>query len=118
MPIPDSSSSMHKNRGRSAADCISERIDYALSPDRTNDGKYVSSYECDLKTVKGEFILSKKIYANIAGREQGNDVILYQIRQSFKPGEISPELANKIGYELALKFTKGNHAFFCSHPYR
>jgi hypothetical protein len=104
--------SMHKNRGRSAADCISDRIDYALSPDKTNDGKYVSSYECDPKTVKGEFILSKKIYANITGREQGNDVILYQIRQSFKPGEISPELANKIGYELALKFTKGNHAFF------
>ncbi len=39
-------------------------------------------------------------------------MILYQIRQSFKPGEITPELANKIGYELALKFTKENHAFF------
>lgn len=104
--------SMHKNKGKSVADCISDRIDYALNPDKTNGGKYVSSYECDLKTVKGEFILSKKIYANITGREQGNDVILYQIRQSFKPGEISPELANKIGYELALKFTKGNHAFF------
>jgi len=104
--------SMHKNKGKSVADCISDRIDYALNPDKTNKGEYVSSYECDPKTVKGEFILSKKIYANITGREQGNDVILYQIRQSFKPGEITPELANKIGYELALKFTKSNHAFF------
>ena len=26
------------------ADCISDRIDYALNPDKTNDGKYVSSY--------------------------------------------------------------------------
>jgi hypothetical protein len=104
--------SMHKNKGKSVADCIADRIDYALNPDKTNKGEYVSSYECDPKTVKGEFIISKKIYANITGRKQGNDVILYQIRQSFKPGEITPELANKIGYELALKFTKGNHAFF------
>ena len=33
------------------------------------------------------------------------------MRQSFKPGEIDPETANKIGYELALEFTGGNHAF-------
>lgn len=104
--------SMHQNKGKSVADCISDRIDYALNPDKTNNGKYVSSYECDPKTVKREFILSKKIYANITGREQGNDVILYQIRQSFKPGEITPELANKVGYELGMRFTKGNHAFF------
>ncbi|WP_425539869.1 relaxase/mobilization nuclease domain-containing protein [Microaceticoccus formicicus] len=104
--------SMHKNKGKSIAKCLADRIDYALNPDKTNDGKYVSSYECDPKTVKGEFLLSKKIYYNITGREQENNVILYQIRQSFKPGEITPELANKIGYELGLRFTKGNHAFF------
>jgi len=33
------------------------------------------------------------------------------LRQSFKPGEIDPAEANKIGYELAMRFTKGNHAF-------
>jgi len=38
-------------------------------------------------------------------------VIAYQLRQSFKPGEITPEEANKIGYELALRFTKQRHAF-------
>ena len=38
-------------------------------------------------------------------------MIAYQVRQSFKPGEISPEEANKIGYELARKLTKGSHAF-------
>ena len=40
-----------------------------------------------------------------------HDVIAYQIRQSFKPGEITPEEANAIGYELAMKFTKGEYAF-------
>ncbi|MFA7137444.1 MAG: relaxase/mobilization nuclease domain-containing protein [Bacteroidales bacterium] len=103
--------SMHQNKGKSIAKCLADRIDYALNSDKTNDGKYISSYECDTKTVKGEFLLSKKIYTNITGREQANDVIAYQIRQSFKPGEVTPELANKIGYELALRFTKGNHGF-------
>lgn len=102
---------MHKNKGKSLADCIADRMDYALNPTKTNDGKYVSSYQCDPKTVQGEFLLSKRIYSDITGREQANDVIAYQIRQSFKPGEITPELANEIGYELGLRFTKGNHAF-------
>lgn len=35
----------------------------------------------------------------------------YQIRQSFKPGEITAEEANKVGYELAMRFTKGKYAF-------
>ena len=103
--------SMHQNKGKSIANCLADRIDYALNPDKTNDGEYVSSYECDPKTVQGEFLLSKRIYSDITGRNQTNDVIAYQIRQSFKPGEITPELANKIGYDLALKFTKGNHGF-------
>ena len=71
----------------------------------------LSSYECDPKTVQGEFMLSKRQYDNITGRQHASNVIAYQIRQSFKPGEITPELANKIGYELGLRFTKGNHAF-------
>jgi len=39
------------------------------------------------------------------------DVLAYMIRQSFKPGEITPEDANQIGYDLAMEFTKGNHQF-------
>ena len=38
-------------------------------------------------------------------------MIAYQIRQSFKPGEITPEEANRLGQELALRFTKGKYAF-------
>ncbi|MDO4650000.1 MAG: relaxase/mobilization nuclease domain-containing protein [Eubacteriales bacterium] len=36
------------------------------------------------------------------------------MRQSFKPGEITPEEAQKVGYELAMRFTKGKHAFIVS----
>ena len=103
--------SMHQNKRKSIADCLADRTDYARNPDKTNAGEYISSYECDPKTVQGEFLLTKRIYSDITGREQLNDVIAYQIRQSFKPGEITPELANKIGYELGMRFTKGKHAF-------
>ena len=43
-------------------------------------------------------------------------MIAYHLRQSFKPGDITPELANKIGYNLAMSLTKGKHAFIvCTH---
>ena len=62
-------------------------------------------------TVDEEFMLSKRQYEQITGRRQKHEVIAYQIRQSFKPGEITPEEANRLGHELALRFTKGKYAF-------
>ena len=103
--------SMHQNKGKSVAACLSDRTDYAKNPDKTNNGDLISSYECDPKTVQGEFMLSKRLYDDITGRKQSSNVIAYQIRQAFKPGEVDAELANKIGYELGMSFTKGNHAF-------
>lgn len=47
----------------------------------------------------------------ITGRQPKGDIIAYQIRQSFKLGEISPKEASQVGYETAMRFTKGNHAF-------
>lgn len=102
---------MHQNKGKSIADCLADRTDYAKNPDKTSDGELLSSYECDPKTVQAEFMLSKRQYDDITGRKQTSNVIAYHIRQAFKPGEITPELANKIGYELGMSFTKGNHSF-------
>lgn len=58
--------------------------------------------------------VAQKLLSNgevITGRQQKNDIIAYQIRQSFKPGEITPEEANQVGYETAMRWTKGKHAF-------
>ena len=71
----------------------------------------MTAYECDPMTCDEEFLLSKRQYKHYTGREQKSDVIAYQIRQSFKPGEVEVEEANRIGYELSLEFTKGAHAF-------
>ena len=63
--------------------------------------------------------MCKRQYEQSTGRSQKNNVIAYQIRQSFKPGEITPEEANKVGYELAMRWTKGKYQFFvCTHTDR
>ena len=102
---------LHKNKGKSVAACLKSRTDYAQNPDKTNKGELVSSYECSPLTADEEFMLSKRQYELMTGRRQKSDVIAYQIRQSFKPGEITAEEANKVGYELAMRFTKGKYAF-------
>ena len=56
-------------------------------------------------------MLTKKLYEQTTGRSQKSNVIAYQIRQSFRPGEITADDANRIGYELATRFLKGKHAF-------
>ena len=102
---------LHKNKEKSVAACLKSRTDYAQNPDKTNKGELVSSYECSPLTADEEFMLSKRQYELMTGRRQKNDVIAYQIRQSFKPGEITAEEANEVGYELAMRFTKGKYAF-------
>lgn len=102
---------LHKNKGKTVAACLKSRTDYAQNPDKTENGELVSSYECSPLTVDQEFMLSKRQYELVTGRKQKNDVIAYQIRQSFRPGEITAEEANKVGYELAMRFTKGKYAF-------
>mgnify|MGYP000748261958 CR=1 FL=1 len=102
---------LHKNKGKSVAACLKSRTDYAKNPDKTNRGALVSSYQCSHLTADEEFMLSKRQYELMTGRRQKSDVIAYQVRQSFKPGEVTPEEANRIGYEFAERFLKGKHAF-------
>lgn len=103
---------LHINKGKTVAQCLADRTDYSENAAKTEDGKYISAYACDAKTCDEEFLLSKRQYEHITGRTQAHDVIAYQIRQSFKPGEITPEEANRVGYEFAERFLKGRHAFF------
>ena len=102
---------LHVNKGKSVAQCLRARTDYVQNPEKTDNGELVTAYECDPMTADQEFLLSKRQYEHITGRRQKRDVIAYQIRQSFKPGEVTPEEANAIGQELAKRFTKGKHAF-------
>ena len=41
------------------------------------------------RTADEQFLLSKRQYEHMTGRRQKHDVIAYQIRQSFKPGDVT-----------------------------
>ena len=102
---------LHQHKGRTVAQSLGERTDYAKNPEKTEKGETVTSFGCDPYTVDEEFMLQKRQYYQTTGKKQHSDVIAYQIRQSFKPGEITAEEANRVGYELALRFTKGKYSF-------
>ena len=107
---------MHPQKGKSIAESISRRTEYALNPEKTDGGELISAYACDQRSLDAEFAFSKRQYKHFTGKDEENDVIAYQVRQSFKPGEVTPEEANQIGYDFASRFLKGKHAFIvCTH---
>jgi len=103
---------LHVGKGRTANRAVREIIGYVENPEKTENGQYVTGFECDPRTAGAEFMLAKREYIELTGRVRGkDDVIAYHLRQSFVPGEITPEEANRIGQELAGRFTHGGHAF-------
>jgi hypothetical protein len=100
---------VHRSNSSSISAGLKQTIDYAKNPD---NGQLTAAYECDPMTAESEFLLSKTLYEQCIGRNQGrHDVIGYQIRQSFEPGEVTAEQALKIGYDLAMRWTRGRHQF-------
>jgi hypothetical protein len=100
---------LHINKGKTIAQTITDRADYAANPDKTRKGELVTGYECIPRFADAEFLLSKRQYLDQTGRDQGDrNVLAYHIRQAFKPGEITPELANEVGRELATGSRNGS----------
>ena len=124
---------IHANQSRSTAKTLNDRLDYGMNPAKTmlkkqidygenplktHEKQLVSCYRCTKETASEEFALSIRNYERVTGKSS-EGVIAYQIRQSFKPGEITEEECQKVGYETAMRFTKGKHAFIvCTHSDR
>lgn len=108
---------LHTGKGRTVGTAITDILDYVENPQKTDNGKLITGWQCDSRVADAEFLFSKRQYTALTGRTRGeDDVIAYHVRQSFAPGEITPEKANRIGVEFAKRFTKGNHAFIvCTH---
>lgn len=98
---------LHVGKGRTESRAISDIIDYVANPKKTDDGRLITGYACDSRTADAEFLLAKRQYIAATGRVRGaDDVIAYHVRQSFRPGEITPEEANQLGVDFAKRFTK------------
>jgi len=108
---------LHIGKGRNVSTAIQQIIRYVENPEKTDNGRLITSYMCDSRIADAQFVFAKQQYIRKTGRVRGSDdVIAYTIRQSFVPGEITPEEANRLGTEFAKRFTKGKHAFIvCTH---
>ena len=102
---------MHARKRQTVAKCIELKIGYAINPEKTDGGRLVSAYGCDPDFAAAEFAVTKRTYRQRTGFEQEREVAAYNVLQSFYRGEITPEEANRIGYELAMRMTHGEFAF-------
>ena len=103
--------SVHVNKGKTPKQCVSAQLNYIMNPAKTDGGTLISSHACMPETAVNEFMLYRQEYLENTGREIENEVLVYHVRQAFKPGEITPEEANEIGKELASKLTNDQFAY-------
>lgn len=106
----------HVTQNRTIKQFFKDVTEYEKNKKKTKNGEYISAYQCSPDTVIEDFVISKQLYQLKTGRyrEKDKDVVSYLLIQSFPVGEISPEDAHKLGYELALAFTKKQHQFLVS----
>ena len=106
-------STVHAKGSNTAVTSVAERLDYILDDNKTDNGKYVCSFECDTSDAANQFNDTREEYEILTGRSQSRDscIIAYHVRQAFLPGEVDADTANQLGFELAMELTKGNNAF-------
>ena len=80
-------------------------IDYIIDPEKTDDQRLCSTYECTLQCAAMDF---EDVRLQGTGR---TTVLAEHMIQSFKPGEVTAEEAHKIGRELCDKYLKGQYQY-------
>ena len=112
-------------------DSLSRVVNYAVNPEKTNfnnlkqvllyaknnkktvaeNGKtmYVTGVNCNRETASEEMKMTQEKFGKCTGN------IAYHAYQSFKTGEVSPELAHKIGVQLARKMWGEHQVLVATH---
>ncbi|MBU8855699.1 relaxase/mobilization nuclease domain-containing protein [Bacillus sp. FJAT-26377] len=68
-----------------------------------------NSLDCDVDYVRNQFKATREIWGKSGG------IQAHHVIQSFKPDEVDPEKANKIGLQLAEKLAKGHEVAVYTH---
>ena len=76
-------------------DSIEKLLTYATNPDKTEKLFYTTGINCKVENAVKEMQFIKKLY----GKEKG--ILAFHGYQSFKEGEVTPEIAHEIGVRLA-----------------
>lgn len=82
---------------------LKDVIDYAVESEKTEMQYFVSGINCNPEFARDQMTETKKIFMKQDG------IIAFHGYQSFKPGEVTPELAHEIGKELAEKLWGDRH---------
>lgn len=65
--------------------------------------------DCPPEYAKAQFKATRELWGKTDG------IQAHHVIQSFKPGEVSPEMANQIGQDLAREIAKGHEAVIYTH---
>ena len=84
-------------------------MDYAMNDAKTEKQYYVSGWNCSPMTAREEMQITKKAY----DKEDG--ILAYHGYQSFKPGEVTPEIAHEIGMKLAQELWPDHQVIVATH---
>ena len=88
---------------------LSKAIAYILNPEKTDEKLLVSSYGCASETAAREFEWTRKI-----AEQKGMNpvrILARHVIQSFEIGEVTPELAHKIGKQFADETLGGKYEY-------
>lgn len=70
---------LHIGKGRTESQAISDIIDYAANPQKTDNGRLITGFGCDSRIADAEFLLAKRQYISATGRVRGSVQILLLI---------------------------------------
>ena len=87
-------------------------IAYVCNPAKTEERVFVSCIGCERETAAKTWMETKRRYGKTDG------VQAYHLIQSFKPDELTPELAHEIGNRLAEEYLDGYEVIVGTHTDR
>lgn len=88
---------------------LQQAIDYVLNGDKTDDCILTAHFNCDPGREYRQMMQTKRETHRTGGRQ------CYHIIQSFRPGEITPELALEIAKEFVREHLDGFEAVIGTH---
>ena len=88
---------------------LAQAIQYITNPDKTDQCVLVDHFNCDPGFAYQQMMNTKRRFHKTDGRQ------CYHIIQSFKPDEITPELAHEIAKRFAAEHLRGYEAVIGTH---
>lgn len=83
--------------GESDLQAMVDVMEYATNKDKTEQRFFVTGVNCDPTTARDEMMIAKAQWSDTS------EIVCYHGFQSFKHGEVTPEVAHEVGVKLAEK---------------